>query len=78
MKVEVLLPYILGNLCVSCNLVLLRYIGVYHCFRPLLVFVHVGSLLDQYRVELGFFYSTLRTQFDSIRDYLLREIVTMV
>ena len=65
MKVEVFLPYILGDLCVSCNLVLLRYIGVYNCFRPLLVFAHVGSLLDQYQVELGFFYSILRTQFDS-------------
>ena len=55
MKVEVLLLYILGDLCMSCILIYLRHKGVYHRFRPLLVFVHVDSLLNQYWVEVGFF-----------------------
>ena len=55
MKVEVLLLYILGDLCMSCILIYLRHKGVYHCFRPLLVFAHVDSLLNQYWVEVGVF-----------------------
>ena len=55
MKVEVLLLYILGDLCMSCILIYLRHKGVHHCFRPLLVFAHVDSLLNQYWVEVVVF-----------------------
>ena len=44
------------DLCMSCNLVLLRYKEAHDLVQSLLVFLHVVSLLNRYWMEAFFFY----------------------
>ena len=55
-KIHVLLPHIPEDLCMSCNLVLLRYKEAHDLVQSLLVFLHVVSLLNRYWMEAFFYY----------------------
>ena len=56
----------------SCNLPLLRYKVVYHLLRPLLIFVHVCSLLGQSWTEVVFFFFILHSEIPIIFGFTLR------